>query len=130
MRLISSWARTSSRFKLLRRHVSPKVDRKWKDFLLFWVAESVFRLGRRIVPLLVLDVLFLQLDVFQLPLELLQICVFVSAISRGALEIIDARNGGMNGLLVKLSMIRILDENVAHLDEIALEQRTPRGRLS
>jgi len=56
------------------------------------------------IPLLVLDVFFLQLDVLQLALQPLQIRVFIAAFCCYALEVFDARNSGRNRLPKGLGM--------------------------
>lgn len=87
--------------------------------------------GRRI-PLLILDVLFLQLDVLELARQLLEIGILVGAVGRCALKVLDAGNGGWDALLELGVADWALDQDVPHLDGRKMEARMsvcfPAGR--
>jgi len=46
------------------------------------------------IPLLILDVLFLQLDILQLALQSLQGQIFITILSYRALEVLDTGDSG------------------------------------
>ena len=105
MRLISSWARTSSRFKLLWTMCQHAQD---------LVVE-------RLIPLFILDVLFLQLDILELARELLEVGILVGTVCRRAFEVLDAWDGGWDALLELGVVDRAFDQYVPHLDWWKLE---------
>lgn len=74
------------------------------------------------VPLLILDILFLQLDVLQVPLQLLQCGVLISPVRRNAFDGLDVGYGRRDGLVVRRHDASwILYRDVAHCSPVPLE---------
>lgn len=66
------------------------------------------------LPLLILNVLLLQLDVLQLPLQLLQRGIIVASFRGDALKVLDARDCRVRRLLGKEVVGRVFHQYVTH----------------